>query len=78
LLSGVDGSALKQLLASSWKQLLASSWMATDGTGKVIVPKLPAAHNGDVGFRALARRRKWAMRRSFELWAQSLRLENSK
>jgi len=39
LLSGVDGL--------HWKQLLASSWMATDGTGiKVIVPKLPAAHNG--------------------------------
>lgn len=30
-----------------WKQLLASSWMATDGTGlKVLVPGLPAAHNG--------------------------------
>lgn len=30
-----------------WKQLLADSWMATDGTGlKVLVPKLPAAHNG--------------------------------
>ena len=30
-----------------WKQLLAGSWMATDGTGlKVLVPKLPAAHNG--------------------------------
>ena len=30
-----------------WKQLLASPWMATDGTGiKVIIPKLPAAHNG--------------------------------
>lgn len=39
LLSGIDGL--------HWKQLLASSWMATDGTGiKVIVPKLPAAHNG--------------------------------
>jgi len=39
LLSGVDGL--------HWKQLLASSWMATDGRGlKVIVPKLPAAHNG--------------------------------
>ncbi len=39
LLSGVDGL--------HWKQLLASSWMATDGTGlKVIVPNLPAAHNG--------------------------------
>lgn len=30
-----------------WKQLLAGSWMATDGTGlKVLVPKLPTAHNG--------------------------------
>jgi transposase len=30
-----------------WKQLLASRWMATDGTGlKVLVPKLPEAHNG--------------------------------
>jgi transposase len=30
-----------------WKQLLAGRWMATDGTGlKVLVPKLPAAHNG--------------------------------
>lgn len=30
-----------------WKQLLAGTWMATDGTGiKVIIPKLPAAHNG--------------------------------
>jgi len=39
LLSGIDGL--------HWKHLLASSWMATDGTGiKVIVPKLPAAHNG--------------------------------
>lgn len=39
LLSGIDGL--------HWKQLLASSWMATDGTGlKVIVPNLPAAHNG--------------------------------
>jgi transposase len=39
LLSGVD--------RLHWKQLLASSWMATDGTGiKVIVPKLPEAHNG--------------------------------
>jgi transposase len=39
LLSGIDGL--------HWKQLLASSWMATDGTGlKVIVPHLPAAHNG--------------------------------
>lgn len=39
LLSGIDGL--------HWRQLLASSWMATDGTGiKVIVPSLPAAHNG--------------------------------
>jgi hypothetical protein len=30
-----------------WKQLLAGNWMATDGTGlKVLVPGLPAAHNG--------------------------------
>jgi hypothetical protein len=30
-----------------WKQLLAGRWMATDGTGlKVLVPGLPAAHNG--------------------------------
>lgn len=30
-----------------WKQLLAGRWMATDGTGlKVLVPKLPVAHNG--------------------------------
>jgi transposase len=30
-----------------WKQLLTGSWMATDGTGlKVLIPKLPAAHNG--------------------------------
>jgi hypothetical protein len=30
-----------------WRQLLAGSWMATDGTGiKVLVPKLPSAHNG--------------------------------
>lgn len=41
LLSGVDGL--------HWRQLLGSSWMATDGTGlKVIVPKLPTAHNGYV------------------------------
>lgn len=41
LLSGIDGL--------HWKQLLASDWMATDGTGlKVIVPSLPAAHNGYV------------------------------
>ena len=30
-----------------WRLLLASSWMATDGTGlKVLIPGLPAAHNG--------------------------------
>ena len=30
-----------------WQRLLKSSWMATDGTGlKVLVPKLPAAHDG--------------------------------
>jgi transposase len=41
LLSGIDGL--------HWRQLLASQWMATDGTGlKVLVPKLPVAHNGYV------------------------------
>jgi len=41
LLAGIDGL--------HWKQLLAGSWMATDGTGlKVLVPKLPAAHDGYV------------------------------
>jgi transposase len=30
-----------------WRMLLAGSWMATDGTGlKVLIPKLPVAHNG--------------------------------
>lgn len=39
LLAPVDGA--------HWKQLLAGSWMATDGTGlKVLVPGLPAAHDG--------------------------------
>ena len=39
LLAGVD--------RLHWKQLLASPWMATDGTGlKVLIPKLPVAHNG--------------------------------
>jgi hypothetical protein len=39
LLAPVDGV--------HWKQLLAGRWMATDGTGlKVLVPKLPLAHNG--------------------------------
>ena len=41
LLAAIDGL--------HWKQLLASRWMATDGTGlKVLIPKLPAAHNGYV------------------------------
>lgn len=32
-----------------WRKLLSSSWMATDGTGiKVLVPGLPAAHDGYV------------------------------
>ena len=39
LLAPVDGF--------HWKKLLAGQWMATDGTGlKVLVPGLPAAHNG--------------------------------
>ncbi len=39
LLAPVDGL--------HWRQLLAGSWMATDGTGlKVLIPGLPAAHNG--------------------------------
>ncbi len=39
LLSPVDGL--------HWRQLLSGTWMATDGTGlKVLVPQLPAAHNG--------------------------------
>ncbi|HMA95925.1 MAG TPA: transposase, partial [Polyangiaceae bacterium] len=30
-----------------WRQLLNGKWMATDGTGlKVLIPELPAAHNG--------------------------------
>ena len=41
LLAPVDGL--------HWQQLLAGRWMATDGTGlKVLVPKLPEAHNGYV------------------------------
>lgn len=41
LLAPVDGL--------HWQQLLAGRWMATDGTGlKVLIPKLPAAHNGYV------------------------------
>ena len=41
LLAPVDGL--------HWQQLLAGRWMATDGTGlKVLVPKLPLAHNGYV------------------------------
>lgn len=32
-----------------WRKLLSSAWMATDGTGlKVLVPGLPAAHDGYV------------------------------
>lgn len=32
-----------------WRKLLSSSWMATDGTGlKVLVPGMPAAHDGYV------------------------------
>jgi transposase len=39
LLAPVDGV--------HWKQLLAGPWMATDSTGlKVLVPNLPAAHDG--------------------------------
>lgn len=39
LLAAVDGH--------HWRTLLAGTWMATDGTGlKVLVPKLPRAHNG--------------------------------
>ncbi|MGC4067973.1 MAG: transposase [Polyangiaceae bacterium] len=39
LLSPVDGL--------HWRQLLSGTWMATDGTGlKVLIPQLPAAHNG--------------------------------
>jgi len=39
LLAPVDGV--------HWRQLLAGRWMATDGTGlKVLVSKLPEAHNG--------------------------------
>jgi hypothetical protein len=39
LLSPIDGL--------HWRQLLSGTWMATDGTGlKVLIPKLPAAHNG--------------------------------
>jgi len=41
ILASVDGL--------HYKKLLASRWMATDGTGlKVLVPKLPMAHNGYV------------------------------
>ncbi len=39
LLAAIDGL--------HWQQLLTSAWMATDGTGlKVLIPGLPAAHNG--------------------------------
>jgi transposase len=39
LLAAIDGL--------HWRMLLAAGWMATDGTGlKVLIPGLPAAHNG--------------------------------
>ncbi len=39
--------ALAPIDGLHWRKLLASGWMATDGTGlKVLVPKLPSAHNG--------------------------------
>jgi transposase len=41
-----------------WRTLLAGRWMATDGTGlKVLVPELPAAHNGYVELYRNARSR---------------------
>lgn len=41
LLAPIDGH--------HWRKLLSGSWMATDGTGlKVLVPGLPAAHDGYV------------------------------
>jgi hypothetical protein len=49
LVSFIERAAdlLAPIDAVHWKQLLASSWMATDGTGlKVLVPGLPAAHDG--------------------------------
>lgn len=49
LVSFVERAAdlLEPIDGLHWKRLLASSWMATDGTGlKVLVPGLPAAHNG--------------------------------
>jgi transposase len=39
LLAPIDGQ--------HWRSLLEGSWMATDGTGlKVLIPKLPVAHDG--------------------------------
>lgn len=49
LVSFIERSAdiLAPVDGEHWKQLLAGNWMATDGTGlKVLVPGLPAAHNG--------------------------------
>ena len=49
LVSFIERAAdlLAPIDALHWKQLLASAWMATDGTGlKVLVPGLPAAHDG--------------------------------
>ncbi|APR77965.1 Transposase [Minicystis rosea] len=41
LLAPIDGH--------HWRKLLSGTWMATDGTGlEVLVPGLPAAHDGDV------------------------------
>ena len=39
--------ALAPIDGLHWRKLLAGRWMASDGTGlKVLVPKLPSAHNG--------------------------------
>ena len=49
LVSFIERAAdvLAPIDALHWKQLLASAWMATDSTGlKVLVPGLPAAHDG--------------------------------
>lgn len=49
LVSFIERAAdlLAPIDALHWKQLLGSAWMATDGTGlKVLVPGLPAAHDG--------------------------------
>ena len=49
LVSFIERAAdlLAPIDALHWKQLLASAWMATDSTGlKVLIPGLPAAHDG--------------------------------